>query len=400
MDNVKKPWLIALSAGRWQVSGIQAALDNGLRVLALDGDPNAVGLIIATKSMVVDIKDRQAVLAAIEQAGVMPDGVVSFVSEVGMPAAAIVRERYGLTGSDIKLTHSLTNKVQQRIIWDEKKISGPKWRKFISVNEAIKYVQEIGFPCIVKPTDSAGSRGVSKVECFSDFAEAAGEALNASQMGVALIESFMEGVEYTVETFSDGKMTHVLAVTEKKKVAGTKGTVAQELLTPADNIKTKIVSDIAVASLEALGYEYGPGHTEVILDQNLKPGLVEAAGRGGGFMVFEKMVEKVSGFDIVAATALQAIGLQVSVNVNKKRRFSVLRFIVSKKGVVKKIEGIEEACRLSGVEAGAFVTISQKVESVQGDGDRLAYILVEADSPEIAQSLADHAESLIKIKVG
>ena len=99
------------------MKGIQKALSIGIRVLALDGDTDAVVLSISTRSVVVDITDVQAVLAAISSTGIIPSGVISLVSEVGMPAAAAVRDQYSLPGPDVNLTKLLTNKVEQRTVW-------------------------------------------------------------------------------------------------------------------------------------------------------------------------------------------------------------------------------------------------------------------------------------------
>jgi biotin carboxylase len=305
MNTLNKPWLVVIPAGRWQIKGIQVALDCGMNVLAFDSDPKALGLSVATKSIIINVRDSKAVLAAINSSGIFPEGVINFASEVGMSTAAEIRKKYRLTGPNINLTKLLTDKSKQRRIWQKHGVPNPNWRVFSDVNHVLKIVQHIGYPCIIKPVDNAGSRGVTKVENINDLINAANSALRFSKQGLALIEAFMEGTEYTVETFGNGINNYVLAVTKKKKVSVTKGTVAIELSTASDIKKEKIVSDSAISALNALGYNYGPGHTEVIIDKNNKPGLVEAAGRGGGFMVFERMVQSISGFDIVTATILQ-----------------------------------------------------------------------------------------------
>ncbi len=398
MGEKSHPWLIAVSAGRWQKSGIRSAVAAGIRVLALDSDKEAAGFAFATKSVVVDIKDPQAVLAAVESVGIIPNGVVSFASEAGMTSSAVLRERYGLAGPNRETTIALSNKVRQREIWQESGIDGPRWRQFDTVAEGERNIKELGFPCIVKPSDSAGSRGVTKLDSREGLNEAAEIALYHSNTETALVESFMPGIEYTIETFGDGKTIHVLAVTEKVKVSSEIATVARELKTPRQRFKADIVSDAAVKALSALDYMSGPGHVEVILNDQGQAGLVEAAGRGGGFMVFERLVEKASGFDVVSATALQAIGWNTPKIVNK-RRSVLLRFFPSRKGIVTEIKGFEDADKILGVEAESFVNLGQHIEEVKGDGDRLGYILSEGPNVQVAEEAADLAESLIRIRI-
>ena len=391
-------WLISVCAGKWQLCGIKAAIKFGIKVFAVDGDSDAPGLKVATQYSVVDVNDFESVLDAIKKADITPSGVVSIVSEVGMKTAAKLREYYNLTGPDVQLTRLLNNKVCQREICQKASIPGPAWVTFSSVKEAKEFVKKIGFPCIIKPSESSGSRGVTKVFVESEVEYAAQQALYTSSDNMGLIEEFMDGCEYTVETFGDGIDNHVLAVTEKRKVPGTNSTVASELYTPLDSGVEDKVSVMAVEVLDAIGYKTGPGHTEIILSSDGALGLVETAGRGGGFMVFEKLVKKVSGYNIVEATILQSVGLAIP-SVCNDRNSVDLRFFPAKKGIVKSLKGFEDAAKLPGVEAEPFVKEGDSVRSVQGDADRIGYILSEASSTERAIELANMAEELISIEI-
>lgn len=389
-------WLVSVCAGRWQRDGILRARRAGLKVIALDGDPAAPGLAEADRRITVDIRDPQAVVAAVESSGIRPSGAIAFVAEAGMLAAAALRERFDLPGPGVSLTRSLTNKAEQRKAWLAAGVPGPRWELARTAAEAKASLARIGLPAIVKPVDSAGSRGVTKIESLDQFAAAALNAFAASRSGLILIESYMNGEEFTVETFASGGKTTVLAVTEKIKVPGTGGTVAMELATP-DRPKSEVdaVSDAAVLALKALDYTDGPGHTEVILGPQ-GPGLVESAGRGGGFMVFEGLIPRASGFDAATACALQAVGLVPPVPTNGPRRAVVLRFFPSRRGVVRAVEGLDQANALPGVEAGAFVAVGDRVGQARSDGDRLGYILSSADEPKAARELADRAQARVR----
>ena len=127
-------------------------------------------------------------------------------------------------------------------------------------------------------------------------------------------------------------------------------------------------------------------------------GLVEVAGRGGGFMVFDEFVPQVSGVNIARFTALQAVGIPLdAINIFKKS--AVLRFFPSRPGIVKSISGFDEANLIHGVQAASFVQIGHRQHLALADGDRLGYILSCSDSPQQAQKLADKAEKLIKFHI-
>lgn len=395
-----RPWLVSVCAGRWQVDAIRRAQAAGLRVLALDGDAAAPGLSDADRGVVVDIRDENAVIAAVADAGITPAGVACFTAEAGMAAAAALREKFDLPGPRRELVRLLTNKAAQRARWSEVgDVPIPAWRMVDNAEAALRALADVGGPVIVKPVDSAGSRGVARVDEAGQMLSAFDEAMKHSRGGQVIIESWMDGVEYTVETFAHRGITHVLAITEKKKVPGTNGTVASELATTTlpHHDATRIAQSV-VRALDALGHTDGPGHTEVILRPREGPGIVEAAGRGGGFMVFEGLVPEASGFDIATATALQAVG-QAPPPIPEQRRGAVLRFFPSRAGTVRSIEGFEKANLLAGVRAAPLVHVGERVGAVAGDKDRMGYILASGVDTATARSLADDAESMIRFQV-
>jgi len=214
-----------------------------------------------------------------------------------------------------------------------------------------------------------------------------------------MVEAFIEGLECTVETFSIHGSTTVLLVTEKVKVPGTGGTVAIELRTPGlGNDILNRVGNTAVNALAALGFTDGPGHTEIIVRDDGQLFLVETAGRGGGFMVFDGMVPKASGYDLAFNCAVQAIGDEPRVP-SVEDIAVVLRFFPSAPGVVTAISGFNEANKIAGVEAAPFVDVGHKARQAISDGDRLGYILSWGADREQALERADRAEDLISITV-
>ncbi|MBF0096742.1 MAG: ATP-grasp domain-containing protein [Magnetococcales bacterium] len=395
----KERWLVAVTAGRWQMHGIRMAQRAGLRVFAVDGSDDAPGLAIADHAMVVDARSPQAVVEAVRGSGIEPSGAIAFVSEVGMLPASAVREQWRLPGHDSGVVRRLLDKQLQRELWDQAGVPSPQWRRAGSLAEVQTAVAELGLPVIIKPVDCAGSRGVTRVESKMEIADAVQKALSATRSGRLLVESFMEGVEYAVETFFHQGVAHVLAVTGKKKVPGSRGTVAMELATP--DLPAAVVEKIgmtAVQALTALGYRDGPGHTEIILQSGDRPGLVETAGRGGGFMVFDAMAQMASGYDLPTACALQAVGLPPPSCV-VDRQAVVLRFFPTVPGTVRRLDGFDEANRLPGVVTGSFMTVGSVVGVASCDGDRLGFILSRAATPAQAQTLADTAEAMIHIEI-
>ena len=402
-SGIAAPWLASVGAGRWQLSGIRAARDNGISVLAMDGDPDAPGLAVADSAMVVDIRDPKVVVDAVVASEIQIAGAISFAAEVGMRAVGALRDRFSLPGPRFKVMEQLTDKAKQRHAWEMADLENPRfWRIIEDLQQGYAAISDADEPVIIKPVDSAGSRGVTRLDGDAHKNEqraALERALSGSQSQRAIVESVLPGREYTVETFADGETTHVLAVTVKKKVANTGDTVANELATPDDPPDVlDAIGKTACQALEAVGYREGPGHVEIMYAAGLAPALIEAAGRGAGFMVFERFVPLTSGYDILAACVAQAIGRQVRYSPATKQA-GVIRFFPSKPGRVRAYAGFEQANDCDGVEAGSFVNVGDTMSAAESDGDRLGYILATGPTPGIAHQRADLAESFISFEI-
>ena len=371
----------------------------GLNVLAIDGNRNAPGMKYANKSIVIDIKQPNLVLKAIKDSKIKPSGAITLSSEVGMPAVGLLRDYFNLPCAGFELTKKLTNKVIQRQIWDQYMLPNPIWDLATSENSANIIKDDRDFPLIVKPADSAGSRGVSFVNNKEEFQVAIHDAFNNSQSGEILIESVLPGEEYTVETFSEGGITTILTITKKKKIPSSKGTVAYELFVPNLGVlERKKIEDTVISALNALSYTDGPGHTEVMYDSTHGAGLIESAGRGPGFLMFEKFIPKASGYDVLKNSILQSIGKPIEPCFSKNR-YVLMRYFPSKTGCIKHISGFDEANKIKGIEAAAFVKIGDQVDNVKNDGARMGYILAHSDNQNSTKALADYAETLINFEV-
>lgn len=394
-------WLVAVGAGRWQLPGIRAARAAGLKVLAVDANPEAPGFGAADFSMAVDIRDAARVVSSLEQSGLRLSGAAAFCNEAGMLTAAAIREHFDLPGPRAAVVKALTNKGVQRARWTDAGLPCPVWRVVRLAEDVPDVLASINGRAIFKPVDSAGSRGVTVIGKNEPWEQAFDAACRNSFSGEVIIESFIEGIEHTVETFTHGGQTQVLAITAKKKVPGTSNTVACELASAQlSDSKTLEVCAIVTKALASLGYTDGPGHTEFLLTGGGQIYLVESAGRGGGFMVADGIVPFSSGFDLARATALQAVGLDPGGPSPGPRKSVVLRFVPSRVGKVLSIRGFDAGDETEGVLCEPMVCVGQDLGAAASDGDRMAFILACGQTLEEALAKADEHEKKIRIVVG
>ena len=396
-------WLVAVGAGFFQLPGIRTAREAGMKVLAIDGNPNAPGLKIADCAAVADIRSPEHVIRAVADSGIFPSGAIAFVTEAGMESAGAIRDKFCLPGPSRELSVRLTSKHVQRHVWTSAGLPCPEWVEANSEALAELAVKNLGGVLIFKPVDSAGGRSVSVVDVeTTDWRGAYRNALAASRKGIVLIERYFVGTEYTIDTFADNGITKVLVVSEKQKVPGTDNVVSSGLSAPSvDETEVDAIGKLAVRALAALGHTDGPGHTEILRSENGSLCIVEAAGRAGGFMIADGLVPRVSNFNLARATGRQAVGLSPDEEALPPVPF-VLRWLRSfsdREGVVASITGQQSFNTRYGVQCEPFVATGDKIDSYGIDKPRLGYILAVDRELSLARQYADLAEKSFRVQV-
>jgi biotin carboxylase len=393
----KDLWVLFICAGHWQLDGIIEAKKLGYKIIAIDVDQNAEGFALADKYYIVDIYDTDKIINIINLQKIKLSGVICLVSDVGQKSAAIIRERFGLFGMTTDIAHKMTNKeAQRKTLKDKAGINIPKFFITENDNEKNNIDKKIGFPCVVKPVDSAGSRGVSVVYKKDRLAESIADASSYSTNGRVIIEEFIDGIEYTIETFTHRLKTTVLLITEKGKLGKT---LANELFsTDLSSSEIDELNSFISRVFEVLKYNFGAGHSEVIKRKSDgKFFLVESAGRGGGFMLSDLLVPFASGFNLNKACVVQAMGFNPK-EIIKLDNKVILRFIPSKKGIIKNLKGFEQGSQISNVKTGSFMKVGDISQDAAVDNNRVGFIAAKGNSISEVFLLANLVEKNILVE--
>ena len=126
--------LLVLAAGILQVPVIKKAKEMGVYVVAADGDPNAVGLKLADKPIVVNITSEEDMLRVAREEQV--DGVIHPCSEVSMNVMGRINDELGLSGISRETAIRATNKHLMREAFEKFGAPSPKSMCFTDVEEA------------------------------------------------------------------------------------------------------------------------------------------------------------------------------------------------------------------------------------------------------------------------
>ncbi|MGB0839109.1 MAG: ATP-grasp domain-containing protein [Chitinophagales bacterium] len=192
LDARQKPTILFLGAATFQLPPIQNALNKGYRVITADNRPDNPGHCLAHQSYNVSIIDQSAILQVAKKETI--DGILSFGSDIGAPVAAYVAQELGLPTNSLKAVQTLQNKFLFRKFLQENKLQSQHFKSFSlhQKNDLLPYLAQTPLPSVIKPTDSAGSKGVNFLQNLQDAPRFIEEAFQYSLSNTIIVEQFFQ----------------------------------------------------------------------------------------------------------------------------------------------------------------------------------------------------------------
>lgn len=170
---------------------IEAAHKLGIYVITVDYLPDNIAHRYSDEYHNVSVIDRQAVLALAQRLKV--DGISSFACDAGVISASFAANAMGLPCHPHESVLILQNKQRFRQFLRDNGFNAPWSKSFRNCEDAIAAIgKEITFPCIVKPTDSNGSRGVSLINEPTEASRTIRAAFDYSRSGEIIIEAYID----------------------------------------------------------------------------------------------------------------------------------------------------------------------------------------------------------------
>lgn len=203
--------LMILGGSRYALPVIEAAHKLGIYVITCDYLPDNIAHKYSDEYCNVSIIDKDKTLEAAKRLKI--DGIMSFACDPGVVTAAYVAEEMGLPNvGPYESVRILQNKKKFREFLRDNKFTVPTAKGYKNIEEALNDVKLYHWPVIVKPTDSAGSKGVTRVDSPNDLKKSIEYALSFSHSDEFIIEDFITQHGYSSDTdcFSiDGELKFV-----------------------------------------------------------------------------------------------------------------------------------------------------------------------------------------------
>lgn len=389
---MKQKKLLLLGGLRYLLPVIKSAHDLGYYVITCDYIPGNIAHKHSDEYHNVSIIDKEAVLSLAQKLKI--DGIMSFAVDPGVMPAAYVAEKMGLPHSgSYESVCILQNKDRFRRFLAQNNFNVPQAWSFSSVEEVLK--QEYPYPVIVKPTDSAGSKGVTRVDSPDQLKFAVQNAIEHSLSKRVIIEEFIEkeGCSSDTDSFSvDGKLKFVSFCAQRFDLNASNPYAPSAYSWPSTmsiEQERELTSEIQ-RLLTLLKMRSSIYNIETRVGKNGKPYIMEVSPRGGGNRLAE-VLRYATGVDLITNAVRAAVGDPI-VGVEQKSydgHWAEVVLHADKNGIFKELQITPELSQYV-VEKDLWVKSGDQVEAFNGANNAIGTLILKfhtADQLETA--LAD-----------
>ena len=302
-----------------------------------------------------------------------PFDVAVSITEAGVAVAAQINASIGVRGSDLRAIARLNDKAEMRRLLNEQRFSEVPYRVIHGRADLDDFVAGSDFPCIIKPVDGGGSDGIYLAHTREEAQSAVG-ALEARQI-TPLAERYIDGKEYSVESFSFNGQHAIVAITEKL-VNERFVEIGHVVPARLDAATAAAVADFVRQFLCVIGVTHGPCHTEMkIGSSGMK--IIESHNRVGGGNI-PRLVELIYGVDLITLAGQWACGLiEPSAPAASPDGAAAIHFFIFPAGKIVAIEGIDQIAEDSGtVEYRCLYHKGDTVPPLSSNSSRGGYVIV------------------------
>ncbi len=338
------------------------------------------------------------------------DAVVGVDEETAL-AAAVISHALGLPANPPATAAAARDKALLREVLGAAKVPSPRYRVFRLEEEPGKTAAAVAYPCVLKPTFLAGSRGVIRADDPESFRTAwkriaaiLAEPDVASRGGEAarriLVEEFIPGAEVAVEGLLTGGALEVLAVFDKPDPLD--GPFFEETIyvTPS-RLPAAALQDVRRTTergCRALGFEHGPIHAELRLGPN-GPVVIELAARSIGGLCARTLTFG-AGLSLEELILRHALGARDEAVRREPGAAGVLMIPIPRGGLLEAVRGLEEARAVPGVVDVVISAHPGQLLVPLPEGSRyLGFLFSRASDPGRAEAALREAHSKVVFEI-
>lgn len=395
--------LLMLGGTRYLVPVIQRAKELGYYTITCDYLPNNISHKYSDEYHNVSIVEMDKVLNLAELLSV--DGVMSFACDPGVTTAAYVAEKMGLpVPGPYQSVALLQNKGAFRRFLTENGFNVPKAASFRRGTFSPVHIADFQFPLIVKPTDSAGSKGVSKVESMEEIEKAIDFALSYSRSEEFIVEEFIESQGFSSDSdcFSiDGELRFASFSSQRFDRN------AENPYTPAayswpssmtSEQESELRSELQ-RLLKLLHMRSSLYNVETRVGKDGRPYIMEVSPRAGGNRISE-MLHYATGTDLITKAIQAALGEPIDSDFSEQYRGHWAEVVLhaEKAGAFRDL-WISEEIRKSVVEEDLWIRKGTAVRPFKAANEAIGTLVLRFQAQEALEMVMAHISDYIRVQV-
>lgn len=393
--------VLLLGGAAAQVPSIKKAKELGYYTITCDYLPDNPGHKYADEYHNVSTTDKEAVLKLARELKI--DGVVCYASDPAAETAAYVSEKMGLSGHPYKSVQILANKDLFRKFLAENAFNTPKAKGYKSVDEIKQDWDLFKKPVMVKPVDSSGSKGITKVEKLEDLDSAFEYALSFTRAKRIVVEEYIEayGGQILGEGFSvDGKLVfseyanHHFDKDAINPYTPSGGSWPSKMPKRVlDNINAEIQKVFSLLNMKSGAYNF-----EARIDKDENVYLMEIGPRNGGNMI-PQVIQHATGFDMVEYTIKAAMGENCEgldqFKINGCFSYYVLHS--NKAGIFNSLDIDSEFAKKNLIELNLMKKQGDDVLKFSGAGCSLGVMILKFENEDEMHTKMDNMSQYVRV---
>lgn len=393
--------ILFLGGSKFQIPPIKYAKAQGHYVITCDYLPENPGHKFADEYHNISTTDNNGVLELAKKLNV--DGIVAYASDPAAPTQAYVANKLNLPSNPYESVQILARKDLFRDFLEKHNFLVPKSKSFYDLQEAKEWLEELTFPIIVKPVDSSGSKGVTKVENKNDITKAFEYALTFSREKKIVLEEFFvrDGYQVAGDGFVvNGKLAFRCWANEHfDKLCNPLVPIGESFPSIMNKYTLEQCHKETQRLLDLLGIKMGALNFDFHYNKNGDFSFLELGPRNGGNLIPE-VIKYSTGVDLIKYTVNSALGLDCSeLKMEDTQGFYSSYMLHSlTDGIVKDIWYSDEI-KLNIVEEMIDIKIGEKVSRFNGSNHTLGTMIMKFETKDEMLEKMDNMEKYLKVIV-
>lgn len=393
--------ILFLGGSKFQIPPILYAKEQGHYVITCDYLPDNPGHTFADEYHNVSTTDKDAILKLAKMLNV--DGIVAYASDPAAPTQAYVGNKLGLPSNPYESVEILARKDYFRDFLAKHNFLVPKSKSFYNLDDANDWFNELEKPVIVKPVDSSGSKGVTKIEGKEELAVAFDYALQFSREKKVTVEEFFlrDGYQIAGDGFIvDGKLTFRCWANEHfDKLCNPLVPIGESFPSLMSEYTINQAQNETQRLLNLLGMKHGALNFDFHYNKNGDFSFLELGPRNGGNLIPE-VIKYATGVNLVKYTVDSALGIDCSDLQMKdvKGYYSSYMLHSLEDGIVNEVWYSDEI-KNNILEENIYICPGDEVKKFDGSNHTLGTMIMKFDSQNEMLEKMDNMEKYLKVIV-